>query len=277
MKKEQLKTLMDDVANCSKCIDANCGIAEKKRLHNFIAEYPHSPHYGGVPNPWTDWSSRVNSKIMLIGQDWGAESGEIGTTSLRHKFLNAVKDEGSAESVWNRMNIHLGLDATRTVQFFKESARLEQIGNLPDDFMKHLYLTNSVLCVRRGEHFSGYENLDVRRSIQKCREFLLRQIEIVKPIVIVTLGSWPLWALDQIGSESLGKRIAKVQSSGHGYIEQEIKGNLVAIVPTYHHAARPLNRTLDEQIADYRYVWKALKNHLNQTGEEIIRHCFPET
>jgi len=274
-KDQRFAELINAVADCRLCCEEGHGISSEKLLHNFIAERPDGPRYGSVPNLWTDWANRLHAKIMMVGQDWGAEGGEIGTTSLRRRFEDTVAEGGDSEEIWRQMRKPLGLDASRTVRFFTESAKREGLPTIPTNFMDDLYLTNSVLCVRRGREFSGYDNFDIRRSILNCRKFLERQIEIVQPAVVVTLGSWPLWALNQIGSESLGKKLATVQAKPPGYIMTTIGQTVVSIIPLYHHAARPVNRSEEQQIEDYRYIWRALKDGLQSEGEHLMKACFP--
>lgn len=73
------------------------------------------------------------------------------------------------------------------------------------DTNKDWYLTNVVLCRPIAEKGSGKENL-TPRSTQKarCRPFLDRQIELIQPRIIVTIGGVATQALLKVGSMRMG-------------------------------------------------------------------------
>ena len=56
------------MADCKKCMSL-----EKKNGRNcsLINIYQNNKFCKNIPSIWTDWFNRLDSKIMIIGQDWG--------------------------------------------------------------------------------------------------------------------------------------------------------------------------------------------------------------
>jgi len=272
-KEHMLDMLMNEVKDCDLCCREGREIRPKKLLKNFIAERPIGPRYGGMPNLWTDWGRRLESKIVFVGQDWGPE---IEISRHRKKYEEHVRNCGNPEEIWRQMRTPFDKDRStpKMVHYLKESARREGLPRLPRNFLDEIFLTNAVLCARQGDANSGPETIDAQRSTRNCRSFLHRQLSIVKPLISVTLGQWPLWSLLE-SNESLASRINSVHASPCGFLRISHDNVSLAIVPVFHPAARPKDRSLEQQIEDYRYIWRALSNSLNCHGEELINICFP--
>ena len=89
--------------------------------------------------------------------------------------------------------------------------KLETISNLFDgkeiksiwDSEKEEYyfsvvdVTNAIMCARKGNNYRG-SNINLKKSTINCSKYLLKQIEIVNPKVILTLGYYPLLSLSNI-------------------------------------------------------------------------------
>ena len=52
------------------------------------------------------------------------------------------------------------------------------------------------MCARKGDNYRG-NNIDLKKSTNNCSEYLMKQIEIVKPKVILTLGYYPIYSLSK--------------------------------------------------------------------------------
>lgn len=65
MKKKQFEDLINELGKCDKCINLKC---KEKSLINIYQDYDFSTN---IPSIWTDWFNRLDSKIMIVGQDWG--------------------------------------------------------------------------------------------------------------------------------------------------------------------------------------------------------------
>ena len=46
--------------------------------------------------------------------------------------------------------------------------------------LNDVYITNAIMCARQGENYRG-NTIDLKKSTINCSEYLLKQIEIVKP------------------------------------------------------------------------------------------------
>jgi DNA polymerase len=114
---------------------------------------------------------------------------------------------------------------------------------------REIFITNSVLCSPR--RANGANDKPTPAEIRNCSSFLQRQIEIVDPEVIVTLGSVALGCLSLIERHryKLKESVATVLSWN---------GRL--LVPLYHPSPRVINaaRPLTSQMEDYRAVRRAL-------------------
>lgn len=81
-----------------------------------------------------------------------------------------------------------------------------------------------------------------------CSKYLLRQIEIIKPKVIVTLGYYPLLSLASIFDFPISKTLKETI-----LCYPEIKVQDFVIIPVYHPVAQI---TKNEQIKQYSRIWK---------------------
>jgi uracil-DNA glycosylase len=273
-KQEALSALIKEVAGCRRCCVQGCGIQNSKVLYNFVRFRPEGPRYGGVPSHATDWTRRLNARIMVVGQDWGAAEGELGVIALRRRFEAEASGSKHAAEVWQEMIRPMGTDATRTPMYYDASARLEGAGKVPADFMHHVYYTNAVMCVRRGSLVTGDVNIDLNTSVRNCQPFLIEQIRLLKPAVIVTLGAWPLQSLGLLDTGGLKNTIARVQADTPGFLNTDLGTQAVSVVPLFHHAARFADRSRDQQINDHRFIWRALAYRLRVSGADIVAHAF---
>lgn len=113
-----------------------------------------------------------------------------------------------------------------------------------------IFITNAALCNPRAE--SGANRRPTREEVGNCSEFLRRQIEVVDPSVVVTLGAVSLAALRAVEYHqlSLKENVGQVQEWG---------GRL--LVPLYHPSPQVLasHRREAAQLEDYKSVSRALR------------------
>ncbi|MBC7933069.1 MAG: uracil-DNA glycosylase [Rubrivivax sp.] len=113
-----------------------------------------------------------------------------------------------------------------------------------------IFITNAALCNPRAE--SGANRRPTREEVGNCSEFLRRQIEVVDPTVVVTLGAVSLAALRAVEYHqlSLKENVGQVQEWG---------GRL--LVPLYHPSPQVLasHRREAAQLEDYKSVSRALR------------------
>ncbi|MCA1817851.1 MAG: uracil-DNA glycosylase [Acidobacteria bacterium] len=113
-----------------------------------------------------------------------------------------------------------------------------------------IFITNAVLCNPRKS--SGANRKPTAREIANCSEFLRRQIALVDPPVVVTLGAVALAALSSVAY--------------HEFTLKDSAGRVLRwggrlLVPLYHPSPQVLasHRREDAQLGDYRAVARALR------------------
>ncbi|HMF57503.1 MAG TPA: uracil-DNA glycosylase [Pyrinomonadaceae bacterium] len=113
-----------------------------------------------------------------------------------------------------------------------------------------IFITNAVLCNPRKD--SGANRKPTLAEIANCSGFLRRQIEVISPRVIVTLGAVSLDALRRIQYHDLTLKNA----AGKIY---EWDGRV--LVPLYHPSPQVLasHRREREQLRDYKAIARALR------------------
>ena len=114
---------------------------------------------------------------------------------------------------------------------------------------EEVFITNAALCNPRGE--TGANRRPTREEVSNCSEFLRRQIEVIAPAVVVTLGAVSLAALRAVEYHPLTLKENVGQIRGWN-------GRL--LVPLYHPSPQVLasHRREPQQLEDYRSVARAL-------------------
>jgi len=143
-----------------------------------------------------------------------------------------------------------GGDRTRVPFSGDQSGRnfsryLASIGLARED----VFITNSALCNPRGA--TGANRKPTREEVSNCSDFLRRQVAVVGPRVVVTLGAVALAALRAVEYHpfTLKENVGQVQTW---------RGRL--LVPLYHPSPQVLasHRREPQQLEDYRAVARAL-------------------
>jgi uracil-DNA glycosylase family 4 len=129
----------------------------------------------------------------------------------------------------------------------------------------NIYVTNAVLCNPKDE--KGNNATPVSKEITNCNNFLKRQIDLVDPKIIVTLGAKSLLALNEIEKHNLNLKDS-TRSSNNWY-------NRI-LIPCYHPGQRAMiHRSMANQRSDYQFIndtYKSLNkkrtNYSNQRTNE---------
>ncbi|MFN0083973.1 MAG: uracil-DNA glycosylase [Blastocatellia bacterium] len=145
-----------------------------------------------------------------------------------------------------------GADRTR-IPFYGDSsgdtfeALLASIGLTRSE----IFITNSVLCSPRKP--SGANDKPARGEIRNCSSFLRRQIELIDPPVIATLGAVALDALKLIEPHALRLR---------EHAARTVEWNGRRLVPLYHPSPQVIItvRPLARQIRDFQALAEAMRH-----------------
>lgn len=224
-KKECFKKLIEELGKCDKCTNLKCA---EKSLINIYKDYEFCIN---IPSIWTDWFNRLNADIMIIGQDWGPYKD----MKLLNELLNIDK------SNWKELIEREKSSTKRMLNYYiKESSNNRY--NLDN-----LFITNAIMCARQNDNYRG-NDIDLKKSTLNCKEYLIKQIEIVKPKVILTLGYYPLLSLSKI----LGFEIENtLKETILGM--PEIKLADYVVIPLYHPVAQVKKEI---QLEQYKKIWK---------------------
>lgn len=230
IKAELFDELISEMGKCEKCTSM-CG---KNGVDcSLINIYEDIEFAKSIPSIWTDWYRRLDSEIMVIGQDWGpfADMQE----------LNRVYLEGPTEENWNRLvEDEKSLTKKQFTKFLLESSN-GRINSLDS-----VYITNAIMCGRKGNNYRG-NNINLKCSTMNCREFIRRQIEIVKPKVVLTLGYFPLYSLSRIYGFEIEENLTRtIERSSVIEVEDFV------LIPLYHPVAQI---TKEKQMRQYERIW----------------------
>lgn len=225
MKKKQFEDLINELGKCDKCTNLKC---KQKSLINIYKDYEFCIN---IPSIWTDWFNRLESKIMIIGQDWGPYSD-------MKKFNNLLEN---SKSNWKEL---IELEKSNTKKLLENYIKESSDGQYSLD---DIFITNAIMCARQGNSYRG-NNINLKKSTINCSEYLKRQIEIVKPKVILTLGYYPLMSLSKIFDFKIDETLKETIEN---YSKIEI--DKFVIIPLYHPVAQIKKQ---EQLKQYKRIWE---------------------
>lgn len=235
-KKSELTKLFCTMSNCSKCTNL---ISCKGKDYSLVNIFKDKNFYKNIPSIWTDWYTRLNSKIMLIGQDWGPY------TDMK-KFNKLYMDMTTKENWKKLIDQEKSMTKKMLTNYLIKSAEQNSI-SIGSDFLDYIFITNAIMCARKGSNYRG-NNINLKLSSSNCSKFLQKQIEIIKPKIILTLGYYPLYSLAKIYKFNICPTLAENIN-----LYGEFKVYSFLIVPLYHPVAQIKK---EEQLKQYSKIWK---------------------
>lgn len=229
MKEKRFEKFILDLGKCNKCTNLNC---KEKSLINIYEDYDFSIN---IPSIWTDWFNRLESKVMIIGQDWGPYSDM--------KKFNSMLNEN--KSNWKKI---IEQERSNTKRQLERYINISSNGKYT---LNDIFVTNAIMCARKGNNYRG-NNINLNASTINCSQHLKTQIDIVKPKVILTLGYYPLLSLSKILDFKINKTLKET-------IEKypEIIIDDYIIIPLFHPVAQVKK---DKQLEQYKRIWKYISN-----------------
>ena len=138
-----------------------------------------------------------------------------------------------------------------------------------------IFVTNAVLCNPKA--VTGNNATPNKTEIGNCSSYLSEQLILLRPRIVVTLGSVALEAINAI--EVHGLRLAEAVRTTH-------KWNRAILIPAYHPGARAMiHRSMANQRSDYQFIAEqyrrldmtkkpkvgVTKRHVADIAKEIIR------
>ncbi len=185
--------------------------------------------------PWSLWQANLNTRLVVVGQDWG---------DISYFTKWAGRDQPSG----NRTNENLQKLLTGVGV---------KIGKPRDPQDQVAFFTNLILCLKTGG-LQGH--VDDQWFTNCSRTFFKPLMEIISPRVIMALGkkvSESILALYDI-PYSKNAAFSKLMSQSPYQLT-----NSIVLFPLYHCGAGSVNRnrSLPEQEEDWSKVNKWLKNN----------------
>ena len=173
----------------------------------------------------------LNPRIMFIGEAPGGREDETGRPFV-----------GAAGRLLTNLIESIGLDR-----------------------LKDTFITNVIKC-------RPPQNRDpTDEEIEACLPFLKRQLILIKPRLIVTLGRHAAKTIFKLAGSKF-----RSMTSEHGKIFEGllILGFKTTVIPTYHPAAALYNPALKESLfGDFKLIGRYLKGEAREAGplERFIR------
>lgn len=212
----------------------NVGLVNHYKLHDFI------------PNKWFDWINRADAEIMIIGQDWGPYS------ALK-KYVDSYEIE-SQNPDFDYNKFLFSAFSSRTEKFILkaiETTYTQAFGKFDAEIWDEIIFTMAVLFTRQGEHFRGANNFDPKQSAANSYPYVSKQIEIVSPKVIITLGGMAFDVVNRHFELSYdGRTVTRViEELGDDVIQTE----QAVIIPNFHPASHTDPKL---QLRIWSKIWK---------------------
>lgn len=230
IKSKLFDQLIEEMSKCDKCLSLKNKVGKDCSLINIYKDFKLAKQ---IPSIWTDWYHKLDAKIMIIGQDWGPYKDM--------KELNQLYLQNPTEENWkNLIEKEQSLTKRQLKKYLIESSNGKT--NSIDD----VYITNAIMCARKGNHYRG-DDINLKYSSISCSRYLKKQIEIVKPKVILPLGYYPLLSLSKIFDFKIEKTLKEC-------IEKRpvIKLKDFIIIPLYHPIAQIKK---EKQLEQYKKIW----------------------
>lgn len=238
MKIKEFNLFLESLSTCEKCLNIknknnrDCSLINIYKDHDFCRN---------IPSIWTDWFNRLDSQIMIIGQDWGPYKD-------MDKFYQLYKQDPTSKNWNNLIEEEKSLTKRMLEKNLVESAKIKEYPFTKEDFSK-IFITNSIMCARKGELYRE-NNINLKDSTINCATNLKKQIDIIKPKVIITLGYYPLLSLSKIYNFKIENNLTKtIEKYDCFKLEKFI------IIPIYHPAAQ-IKKEI--QLSRYLKIWDNL-------------------
>lgn len=244
MKNIKFDNLLEKMSFCESCTNM------RKRNGNdcsLINVYKNQDFCRNIPSIWTDWYNRLNSDIMIIGQDWGPYSNM--------KKLYDLYIKNPTNDLWKELiESEKSLTKRMLTKYLIESASLYNI-ELDRTFLDTIFITNAIMCARSGEHYRG-DDIKLKECTIHCSEYLKEQIKIVMPKIILTLGYYPLFSLSKLFDFEIEENLTKTIEKFPKIVIDDC-----VIIPLYHPTAQIRK---EKQLEQYSKIWKFYKKRIGE-------------
>ncbi|HSK73851.1 MAG TPA: uracil-DNA glycosylase [Pyrinomonadaceae bacterium] len=171
----------------------------------------------------SELNGNINAEVMFIAEAPGRNGG-------------------------NRTRIPFsGDNSGRNFQILLDSINLKR---------EEIFITNSALCNPHTP--TGANRKPTKKEIRNCSDFLRKQIEIIQPKIIATLGAVALEALKSIENHQFSLR----ENVGSVLVWNNIK-----LIPLYHPSPQVIasHRRMNQQLEDFQVLRRAIQKERNES------------
>ena len=184
--------------------------------------------------PWTRWLGDRKAHLMVVGEDWG----NVTYYEKHEGFDDGCTNRGYTNQRLKRLLSSIG------IQVPSGESKGERSG---------VFLTNAVLCLKHDDMQAPVDE----RCFEECGTFLRRQIEIVSPAVVVTLGMRAYKAVATAFKLTPESTLRTAVEDPEG---QTIMTDC-RLLPVYHCGEKSTNWNRSE--AEQKLDWKRVKRALD--------------
>jgi len=204
-----------------------------------------------IPNKWFDWVRKVNAPIVIIGQDWGPYIVLL-------KFIEDYSIEKDS-MFFSYDDFLFKTFSSRTEKFIIKAIQNTYEDTFKEEFPKRLwelfFFTMAVLFTRQGKHFRGNYNFDSEKSTELSFKYVSKQLDIVKPKIVIPLGNLALRSVDKhyqlgINNKKISKLVEELRPKGY------IQKGQTYILPNFHPAS---HITPKIQLDIWKKIWQLIR------------------
>lgn len=229
-KQQQIQILIDQMRKDSSMENMTAVRKGKQTDLSLINQFK---LHADIPNKWFEWVNSADAQIMIIGQDWGPYSALKELMSTYEPSQEITNHNYRQEFLINAETSRTGKFIVKNVQ---KTYRSHFQKEMPMTEWNNIIFTMAVLFTRQGKHFRGSHNFDQKKSAELSYKYVSKQIDIIKPKIIIPLGNLAFEVVNKYFN--LGYKSPKISK-----IVEELDGKYfidagdTKILPNYHPAA----------------------------------------
>lgn len=199
----------------------------------------HGMHDSNQIGPWSLWQGNLNAKILVVGQDWG----DI-------KYFKK----------WSGKDQPHGNTTNENLEKLLQSIGID-IGKPHEGMSSEVFLTNIILCMKDG----GLQKKIQDQWLTNCsKNFLSQLIDIIKPDIIISLGSDVTKSILDTFNVECKKSLTLSQIMGSSPFTLNSDS---VLFPVYHCGDRGVNcnRKFEQQLNDWNKIGKYIDKKYNNS------------
>lgn len=196
-----------------------------------LADYHNGRYECDYVSPWSRSAHNVDAEVMIVGHDWSSEKWMCGPVDEQSAQRGYSSRFPTNQNLFDLLNRHFGLS------------------------FGDVYATNAFPFIKRGESQGSIKHKDMQWA---ASEFLLPQIKIIQPLIVICLGKATFNAVREAYGET---KISKLDDA----IRTPFSKNPI-ICAVAHTGSRTTNQRGRDQI---NCDWAALRRRFDELRAEL--------